>query len=244
MVAAPSCATAYASINYLNRAGFVQDMALRKERKNHAAKIMAWVVAIVMVASVFGIVLDYVTTNSLEYNGQKFTLLSNGQYIASIDGQRLTFYSFPTEVESVPLDKDLPALLNDAQILIVTFDPSNKSDQDLAVIDYIRYDLSLKLKSKSFSAVMINDSRYPLPLITCENASSYAPILLLDSTNESQSAVTRQGNCIYLTGAQQGLLRAYDRLMFGYYGIIPAQFNAPLAAANSTQNNYYPSKGG
>jgi len=207
-------------------------MALRREKKNRTAQIMIWIIALIMVASVFEVVLFYNTSSGgLSYNSFSFTQTQQGQYVTVVDGKRLTFVSFPSDVASVPFDSGIPALMKGAQIVITTFDPGNLSSDQLMIMDYIRFDLSQKIGDKAFSGVMAKDDRYPLPLITCTNASSYAPIIVLLPVNET--AIAREGNCIFLFGTQQGVLRAYDRLMYGYYGIIPDYSNDTNATGTS-----------
>lgn len=193
---------------------------MRKEKKNTAAIVMAWFVGIVMVLSVAGSVLYYSFGNqNLKYGKFSFVLSGSNQYITVIDGKRFVFNYFPSTLEDLNVSAGITDTLKGAQVVYVAFDPENLSAQDLYVIDAIRYDMAQHFPKQIYSGVLANDDRYPLPLMSCSNATNYAPMIVLENSNGS--SISRKGYCIFMAGSQQDLLRAYERLLYGYYGVMP-----------------------
>jgi hypothetical protein len=211
---------------------------IRKEKKNTAAKTMAWVVAILMIASVFGIVLDYQMGGSERYNGVTFTRHTTGehagQYGAKIQGTQRYFHFFPTEVEDIDVPENALMLMRNAQGILVSFDPQNRTELSLAVIDFVRFDLGEQIPGKIGSGVVHVDPRYALPILTCENATAYAPVIMIEGRNAS--AIVLEGNCIKLYGSEQELIRTYDRLIYTYLGVMRPGVILSSAELNQTNN--------
>ena len=189
-----------------------------KEPGNRHAKAMAWVVAALMVFSVLGVVLDYSFSNKMKYGKQTFQLTSEGQYITVVGDKRLAFNYFPSELEGINLSADAKAMIDSAQMVLVTFNSTDVAAEDLYYIDFIRFDISQNFPKDVFLGIEQADDRYPLPLISCTNASYYAPVISLELSNET--ALNKEGYCISVKGEKSELVRAYERFLYGYYGVM------------------------
>lgn len=194
-------------------------MRRQKETGNRYAKIMAWIVAALMVFSVLGVVLDYSFSNRVKYGKQAFQITSDGKYVSVVDGKRMSFSYFPSELETMALPVDVKPMLGAAQVVLVTFNSSNVSVEDLYYIDFVRFRLSQDFSKDIFLGIEESDDRYPLPIISCSNASAYAPIIKIELSNET--GILSEGPCITIKGEKFEIVRAYERFLYGYYGVMP-----------------------
>ncbi|NOZ81272.1 MAG: hypothetical protein GXP63_06395 [DPANN group archaeon] len=70
-----------------------------------------------------------------------------------------------------------------------------------------------------------SDACRDVPVITCNNTDQQV-IYIID--NEGPAKITKKKNCIILEGKDLELLRAVDRFLYTWYGIMPA---GPIAAS-------------
>ncbi|MDD9954530.1 MAG: hypothetical protein OXR66_09455 [Candidatus Woesearchaeota archaeon] len=159
-------------------------------------------------------------SNRFDYGDIEFALENrpNGGsvLIAELNGQPVEFQNLPTQVGYLEMDPSIIPILRTASVVAMTADPSLEL-YDLGFIDYIRLQIGVAF-GKAYTA-MTAENDYNLPVVTCANASYEQPVLQFNLTNET-AEITESNYCITIHGRDQGLMRAKDRLIFEYYGIL------------------------
>lgn len=190
-----------------------------KERKEKQKKrIMAIIVAFLMVASGFGVYLSGrgAQQNTVEDTGIKFRIdYDNNQYTAKIGGKEQLFYFLPSSLTNIATN-NYADTLRGAPALVMTFNPNTTQD-NLQLLDVIRFDIGKSLDKPVINAVTQEHSLYQLPIITCDNATAEMPVLyFVIQENES---ITKENNCITAQGNMTGLIELRDRIIYDYYGV-------------------------
>lgn len=191
----------------------------RKQKKK--ANWMAWFIVILMVGSAFGVMLGSFSSNrKLEYNGYKFAE-SDNFWILKLDGKKYEFNYYPAEVEDINVSEKAIATLKGKPYFYISINPY---DEDYAeYMDFFRLELNQKLNDHSgtyiSSGVLRETEKYNLPEITCENATSSVPVVVL--MKSSETSIVYEDNCV-LVNAKTGndFIALKDRLLYELMGII------------------------
>ena len=93
-------------------------------------------IAFIMIASIFGVVLDRFATpsQSYKYGDYKFRAVNN-QFITGINGKQHTFSFFPRDLEAIQISDDVKALLGQP-VLTVTYDPNSEIADAFGEVQY------------------------------------------------------------------------------------------------------------
>lgn len=157
---------------------------------------------------------------TMEYNNfvfQKmgdfwYTQWQNGPYLYNVP-----LRNNPEQVESVPIIGELQDKFNDRQNIYVTIDPTVEELKwvGLAKGELI-WNLVGPLEKNVTDACTVNATECEgLPVVTCDTNKSV--ILLQEAPT---TAVKAQGTCVILQGQEMELLKAVDRFLYQWYGII------------------------
>ncbi|PIN81967.1 hypothetical protein COV11_00480 [Candidatus Woesearchaeota archaeon CG10_big_fil_rev_8_21_14_0_10_30_7] len=178
-------------------------------------------IAFIMIFSIFGFLLGY-SLNDLEvvYKNYKFVETPQG-WLSVIDGERFFFIYTPEIVEDLLAD-DVKNVLNNANKITITQDPSKFYTP--VITDFV-LELSEnipKIKNVEFDFGLINNSKYNLPKITCENASTENIVLFFnESETETNSSITFNNNCVSVNYADQvELYQQKEAIYFALLGVI------------------------
>ncbi|MBI3033748.1 hypothetical protein HYY72_01170 [Candidatus Woesearchaeota archaeon] len=178
------------------------------------------VVGFLMVTSVVGIVLVNYTgssTGSLYYRGFRFDRTGTG-LVADIRGMQIPFTYFPSEIEELRLNSSLVGRINSTRMVLVTSDFNSSIAGAVAAA---QFDLRKALGESSgiFVVQGFTTNASSLPVITCANATAYVPVISFEQGN--RTLFYERGNCI-IAEAETPLdvLRARDRLLYGFFGVM------------------------
>lgn len=192
----------------------------RRKKDNRSTKILLTVVtAFLMITSIIGFLGNSQNTEGIDYKGYTFTQTPQGWNV-KVGEEKYTFYTNPYEAEKYNLSSDAVEMLKASKYIVATFDTSF---DDLQALDIARFDLANELDSglgiTVFSGVAEENSTYPLPVITCDNATSMIPVVYFKSSDRAM--IKRDGFCVVLE-APTGVtaLKLKDRLVYGMLGIM------------------------
>ncbi|MEK6849791.1 MAG: hypothetical protein AABY01_04455, partial [Nanoarchaeota archaeon] len=132
---------------------------------------------------------------------------------------RYAFNYLPTQVEDIPVDSGILALLNQP-ILQVTYDPQSNYTQTLGGIQYFFQ----QAYGPQFNTYIIpgitTNTTFSFPIITCANATTAQPVLAFFEDNETRINVNNA--CIQARGARaEDFLRITDNIMLRKIGVLP-----------------------
>lgn len=187
-------------------------------KKKSAGK--KWLVALVlfsiilMIGSSLIIGLNNNQSSNYNYNNFKFTY-QNRQWKTVINNYQLEFYHHPTEVDYLNISN--PEKLN-SPLIYLTFNP-NQTNEYLE-LSRLKLDLTAQLTQTYFSHGNTQPSEeYNFPIITCQNATPYAPVIFYQKSNHT--SISFNNNC-YILNAQtkSDYLKLTERIIYQILGVI------------------------
>jgi hypothetical protein len=182
-------------------------------------------IAVVIVAAIFYVLtLEKPNTNELTYNGFYFAKVND---LWQTEWQRdnqdyiLDFRFNPEEVKDIPIEGtvDMRAQL---ETVYLTIDPSEEKTVENANLNIAAIELATKLTAVFERTVLTactrNESSGCLerPIVTCANTNQ--TVFYLKQDNESK--IVLDGNCITIQGTNQGIVKASNKIIFKWLGII------------------------
>lgn len=196
------------------------------EKRNRI--IIGVVLSLFMLSSLGSVVLYYGNSDS---DTNKFTLeLSNGKYQfvrkqdsvgnlyyeVTSDNKAFNVFYVPEQLSALNVSQDTINQIKNFYYFYLTFDPE---EPDLTYVDYLRFDLRNNIPQTRYfqDAVTKSSDIYNLPIITCQNATSQTPVIILKQGNSTN--ITSTNNCINLEFAQYQLLHVRDLLVYLMHGI-------------------------
>jgi len=192
----------------------------RDNKKKWMVIIVATVIVLSMIVSIFAVLVDNQDQTIPDYNKHSFVNINTG-YKTKINGKYMEFYNYPSDLESIPLSSDIIAKLKNSQGMAFIFDPSDPVTDDLQYIDLIRYNLQLDMDKPTYFGITQNSSNYTLPIISCANSTIEFPLVMINISSNTSFYVSNQyPNCIVMNGRLRDLLAAEDRLLYTYYGVM------------------------
>ncbi|MFH1770892.1 MAG: hypothetical protein ABH828_05050 [archaeon] len=192
-------------------------MLKRIEAKKEKRKKF-WIGAILvflMGFSMLGVFTNSSGNQKWEYNNFKFTQEQNF-FVTKIDRTKMGFNFLPQTLESINITGDLKNKIISPSMFI-TFDPDSDL-QNLLYIDTIRNDLQATLNSAVVNAKTKESDTYVLPIITCENATQFVPVIYLNVSNTT--SVEETNGCVVLNGQTTEFFKLRDLIVYTYYGVM------------------------
>lgn len=161
---------------------------------------------------------------AINYNGFQFTNVQ-GFWRTSWEreGQpyEIDFKFNPTQVEDIRIEGSIDERFQQ-QAVYITFDPSDNKTSETAYVALAAVELSRKLVDPFERDVIAACTRNETqacsnrPVITCKNTNS--SVIYLKQHDEVK--IILEGNCVTLQGRDDDLVRAADRALFEWLGII------------------------
>lgn len=193
---------------------------MRQEENKFLSKrnVVSFFIIFLMVSSILAI-WQGSTSSIPSYNGYKVTPDGNFYAIKSDIGT-VYGYTYPSSLESIPVDSVFLHAVLSASELMILFDPADASIEyiDLLRSELAQRDLPALKKSTGFGLTM-NSSVYPYPVFNCTTISFVA--LFLRTANETTAQLYQEGNCLVLEAATgQELVQVKDRFVYTMYGIM------------------------
>jgi hypothetical protein len=209
--------------------------AFAKEAEKEGNKIYAYIaigiIAIFLAIIFFGKFLKPVDTNKYEYNGYLFIRVNDfWNVLLTVDrpeGQlqyNLETRFGPKELEYVAVNREIMGFFHDAdnktiENIYLTIDPTSNNNSALALAAYdLTANLAKILNIGVVSACTQNTTErcYGKPVINCND--TYPVIYIKDSNHEEISYLPHR--CIVVEGKDIGLVKAVNRLLFQWYGVM------------------------
>jgi hypothetical protein len=177
-------------------------------------------IAVIMIASVIGLAIEGTNPANppVQYGGYKFTLTSQG-YRATIKNTNLFFYQPPNNLEDIPFDEGAKTALDGARVVWFSYDPNDLYAPEIADTLYYMEQALSKVTSVYVQRGLVNASGYPLPEITCANATTSIPVIIIQSGNET--AIAHRNGCITATASTRDSAYSLgDRLLYQETGVM------------------------
>ncbi len=164
-----------------------------------------------------------VVDDRYRYNGFNFVNIDGIWYTELMNGNRkitLPLHYGPRDVENMTIDGSLGSGFTDAKLIYIAFDPL---DNNLTYIALANGELSLSLARAM--GLMLKAACTQNQTVSCAKQ----PILSCGSDDNKAIIELRQGNttgvfyknnCILVTGDDMNLVKAVDRLLLKWYGIM------------------------
>lgn len=207
-------------------------MDTKKQKREKQNKIFIGVIITIFLVSSIGGVILYRTDDTANTAGMTKLNLSGKEYffeqkadtngnlyysVTDTSNSVFSVYYLPQQLISLPLTGQMKSLILDSGYYFLSFDPE---DAGINYIDFLRFELRNNIPSDRYfvDSVTRETDTYPLPVITCENATVQSPVLILSLTANATNA-TVENNCIKLDFAQYDLFRVRDSLIYLSRGI-------------------------
>ncbi len=135
-------------------------------------KIMSILLVFLMIISLAGIFLSSqqgLGNTSFEYEGYDFELIQDPNtgrffFVTEINDQEIPFYTLPQDASNIPVDGNLNALLNQAEVLTVATDGNLT---EAALFDEIRFGLDVYGGVPNSAATLGPINGSALPVASC-----------------------------------------------------------------------------
>ncbi len=190
-----------------------------KERSRNV--LFAVVVGILMAASSIGIMfVNYGSdSDTLSYKGHKFSRQADGSVVTELKGKQAVFMYFPAEVESISLNKTIIERINSTRMIYLTSDYYSNFSQAIGVAEY-NLGYALQDIYSIFAVQGFFQNATNLPVVTCDNATLFVPVLSFQEGNKT-AIYENAGGCIIIeSDNSEGFIKARDRLFYGISGVI------------------------
>ncbi len=130
--------------------------------------------------------------------------------------------NYPEEVELVPMTGDINLSLFNKKNISITFDPEKLENYKYVALTAGELGLNLNRAMGRTTEFTCTTNQTSVDLcktlapVTC--ASEDRAVIMLEPTGPAE--ITLKNNCIILSGADNELLRATDKLLYIWYGIM------------------------
>lgn len=157
------------------------------------------------------------------YNGYSFVFLDGMWYTQVQDKEGILFdiplHFGPNDLENVSVVGELdPSFWKDGEVY-VTFEPLSENMQFIALsVSELGLNLIKGLGTKPKAACAKNETKAceTRPIMTCD---SEASVIYVKQAN--QTVVRLDENCVMLQGKDWELVKAVDRFLYKFYGVMP-----------------------
>jgi hypothetical protein len=190
-----------------------------REKRNKI--ILSVVIALVMILSTIGFLYNRESNdNELKYTikNKTYTFIrEDDQYVLNLNKEKIGFYYLPFEIE-LNMSDDIINQIKNSKIIYITFKPEAGYPE---YIDVARFGLTNIFMAKNIYAIngiTEENEKYALPVVTCENATAYVPVILMEETNITNIEI--ENNCIKLQGKRLDFIKFRDIIIYKMYGIL------------------------
>lgn len=191
---------------------------MRKKDKGFRAElIMPLFIVIIMVMSVFGYMWSSSRTK-LDYNGHKFYQLEDGRFMLSLEGKRIAFSYYPSELEWINASSGIGSLLS-APIVYITSEYNSTLSETFAEVKFSLAQMIQDHRGAYAQNAFTEPTEYSLPVITCMNSTPNTPVIFVERANATEIVI--ENSCVVMRGRnRQELVRAYERIVYSILGVM------------------------
>ena len=203
----------------------------KPKKKKDKEAILYWsIVLIIAVVILFFAVSRFFSKTpefpAVEYNNWEFTEMAGMWWFEWQMGEtmytvQLRFNTY--EVEEIPINGKLDnEAFNAYHHIYITFDLSNNTGQDLAILALAATELTQNMATAinrtpvAACANTLSDACIDRPIRTCENIGE--PVIYLKEGGNAK--ITVENTCVLVEGSQFELIKAIDLVLYRWYGII------------------------
>ncbi|MBN2368606.1 hypothetical protein JXC34_06300 [Candidatus Woesearchaeota archaeon] len=201
----------------------------KKKKDNRMKKILIGIfMSIFMISSIGSVMIYYGNNNNdenkftAEYSGKEYVFMrkvdnSGFQYYeVSSESRSFTAFYLPEQLSYIDADNASKEKIRESQAFYLVFDPES---QGLTYIDYLRFELGKNIPPEKyfFEGITSESEIYQLPILTCQNASEFVPVIIIENANSTKISST--GNCIRVEFASHDISRVLDLLIYLEEGI-------------------------
>jgi len=182
--------------------------------------IMSLFIAFIMIVSVIGFSLSFAQPagEKLQYKEHKFVRTQQGLR-TKLNDINVYFYSFPRDIEEMEFDEGAKVAVDSARVIWLSYDPQDEKAADIADTFYYMEEILGRVADVYVMRGLTNNTGYQLPQVTCANASTTVPVLVLTSGNETR--ITHQSGCITAAAVEsKDVYRAGDRILYQVLGVM------------------------
>ena len=176
---------------------------------------------VIMVSSVFGVVFYGFSSgmpDRVEYGDYSFIPQGN-VYLLNLDRQQVMVPYVPQELEHINLSDDIIGTLKASRQIILTSNYSSPAQADIANSQFFFKQTVDTLRPSTFVDIAFTTEHEVVPLITCQNASSYVSVIVFELSETAE--VTHDDGCIIISGQGIGdFIPLTTRLLYGLLGIM------------------------
>ena len=191
---------------------------MRRKENRRTQKIIVAFIAFIMVSSVIGFIWGRDTEQQQKYKEFKFGRTAD-KWHTLINGKRIFFSYFPSEVEGINISSDVIDKLSNKFEIDTTSDINDSYAKGIALSQYELGDaLDFNLGVYLRIGLTANTS-YNLPIITCLTATDKIPVIYFKGSNET--IVHLEEDCIVVeTDSNENFVRIKDRILYALAGVI------------------------
>ena len=195
---------------------------MKKDKREKRNKIIiSIIIAVVMVSSIIGFLYGTnVSENEMKYdiNNKTYSFVrQNNMYILNLNKQKIGFYYLPFEID-LNISDEISNKIKNSGVIYITFNPEMNNPE---YIDVARFDLATNFAMKNIYTIngITNENvNYNLPIINCENATNFIPVIIMQESNTTNVNMTN--NCITMQGKNFDFIKFRDLIIYKLYGVL------------------------
>ncbi|PIN67850.1 hypothetical protein COV94_06580, partial [Candidatus Woesearchaeota archaeon CG11_big_fil_rev_8_21_14_0_20_57_5] len=190
----------------------------KKDPQRRAKLLLGWALGFIMVSSTFGFLMgSSFNGNSITYGKYQFRQEQDNTFTVKIKGKVQTFYFLPDQLQNVNITGDPVGTLQTSQAIAISFVPNQSNAQG---VDLLRYLLEQEFQEKGTYVIHGATTSLPaLQQISCANASSFVPVIVIAPGNAT--SIDESDDCVTIRSpSAAGFIQAHDRLKYGMLGVM------------------------
>lgn len=155
----------------------------------------------------------------VRYKGLKFVSRAQDNiWIVKINGKEAAFTFLPEEVENIRVPNGVIEKLQNKFEIDVTSDLNSTFKESIALAQH-QMGLTFGMYNIYVRKGFTSNNSFGFPIITCDNATSNAPVIYFKQGNETR--INLDTDCIIANSlTNSDLIRVKDRLLYGIFGVI------------------------
>ncbi len=195
---------------------------MRRPRKQLISNkvLISIFISFIMVTSIMGFIIGSFRTaeEELEYKNLLFTKSGN-YWETEINDMKIRTTYFPSELEDINVSEDALSKLKSTKMIYITTPVQGPNLDAISLASFELADFLTPFQIFSQAAISDNNTGYALPLITCQNATLFVPVISIENANQTQAYL--EGDCIILEAQYaQDFIRLKDKIILKFVGIM------------------------
>jgi hypothetical protein len=162
------------------------------------------------------------------YNGFSFVNVDGlwwTNIVTNLNGERtlvkIPLHFGPKDVKNIESVGQLSDNFNEFVELLIAIDPDVQDKYYTLALSELSFNVAKGIERIPVGACTKD---YPVcvdrPIVSCENNPTNLPIIELVLNYSLESSIEMQGSCIKLSGSDYGIVKAADRLLLEWYGVM------------------------